>query len=148
MGKRGPKGKPAILKVVAGTDRPDRRRETLVKTLAGDCAKPTWLKGRAEKLWFEKAATYKARGQSVVGCESALAQYVSLEAALIEQFAKKVVPPTSQVNAYRVFAAEFFDTPASQIGSIQKQKGGKFASNGQRPATVSPPDPAKAGADA
>jgi hypothetical protein len=133
MSKRGAKGKPPSLKVVAGTDRPDRQRKPVVLPLPGEPVKPTWIKGRAAKLWFEKVAIYKARGQSVVGCEGALALYVSLEATIIDQFAKKLIPPVSQVNAHRGFAAEFFDNPASQIGSIQKQKAGKFASNGQRP---------------
>jgi len=133
VGKPGPKGKPPSLKVVAGTDRPDRRREKLTETVAGEPAKPGWLKGRAAKAWAEKTAIYKARGQSVVGCEAALAQYCALEAALIEQFAKKITPPTSQFTAHRAYAGEFFDTPASQFGLQKPGKQGKFASNLHRP---------------
>ncbi|QOZ52874.1 hypothetical protein XH90_17020 [Bradyrhizobium sp. CCBAU 53338] len=105
----------------------------MVSVLDGQPVKPAWLKGRAAKLWAEKVATYVERGQSVVGCESALAQYCSLEASLIEQFVKKLTPPTSQLSAYRTYAAEFFDTPASQIGSPKQPKAGKFAGNGQPP---------------
>jgi hypothetical protein len=129
------------LKVVAGTDQPCRRRERIVQPLDGHAAKPTWIKGRAAKIWADKVAAYEARGQSIVGCESALAQFCALEAALIDQFAKRLTPPTSQINAYRSFAAEFFDTPASQIGApSNKPKGGKFAGNGQRPTAVPPAD--------
>jgi hypothetical protein len=78
--------------------------------------------------------TYRARGQSIVGCESALAQYCALEAALIEQYQKRITPPVAQVNAFRVYAAEFYDTPASQVLPTKTPgKGGKFASNMQRP---------------
>ncbi|MCA6103930.1 hypothetical protein [Bradyrhizobium australafricanum] len=133
MSRPGPKGKPPELKVISGTDQPVRRRERVVSVLDGQPVKPAWLKGRAAKLWAEKVATYADRGQSVTGCESALAQYCSLEASLIEQFVKKLTPPTSQLSAYRTYAAEFFDTPASQIGSPKQPKAGKFAGNGQPP---------------
>lgn len=143
MSRRGPKGKPPELKVVAGTDQPCRRRERVVKPVDGLPVRPSWLKGRAAKIWAEKVAAYQNRGQSIVGCESALAQFCALEATLIDQFAKRLTPPTSQINAYRSFASEFFDTPASQIGSPKAPKGGKFAGNGQRPAP-----PPEAGGDA
>jgi hypothetical protein len=133
MSRRGPKGKPPELKVVAGTDQPCRRRVRLVAAVVGSARKPSWVKGLAAKLWREKVAAYEARGQSVVGCESALAQFCALEAALIAQFVAEEMPPTSQINAYRSFAAEFFDTPASQVGKIQKPKDSKFSGNGQRP---------------
>jgi phage terminase small subunit len=137
MSRRGPKGKPPALKVVAGTDQPSRRREQIVDAIEGEPVKPTWLKGRAAKLWHEKVAIYAARGQAVVGCESALAQYCAMEATLIDQYAKKITPAVAQVTAFRALASEFFDTPASQIGTTNKPKGGKFAGNGQRP----PPPP-------
>jgi hypothetical protein len=131
--RTGPKGKPPELKVIAGTDEPSRRRAPIVAALPGDAMKPKWLTGRAAKIWAEKTAIYSARGQSVVGCEAALAQYCSIEAALIDQYRKKTVPPVAQITAFRMLAAEFFDTPASQIGSPKAPKAGKFSSNGQRP---------------
>ncbi|TXL75624.1 hypothetical protein FHP25_13290 [Vineibacter terrae] len=110
--------------------------------VAGDVVKPAWLRGRAAKLWAEKVAIYAARGQSIVGCEAALAQYCSIEAALIEQYRKKNTPPVAQITAFRILAAEFFDTPASQIG--RTPAGGKvsrFAANAPKP-------PATGGRDA
>lgn len=137
MTRRGPKGKPPELKVVAGTDQPCRRRDRVVPVLEGAAGRPAWLKGRVARIWDDKVAIYAARGQSVVGCESALAQYCALEATLIDQFTKRLTPPTSQINAYRSFAAEFFDTPASQIGApSNKPKASKFADNGQRPTAL------------
>lgn len=134
MARPGPKGKNPGLKVVAGTDQPCRRREPVVAPIDGAAVKPTWLRGRAAKLWVEKVAIYQARGQSVAGCESALAQYCALEAALIEQYRKRITPPVAQVNAFRILAAEFYDTPASQVSPAkQPGKGGRFAANMQKP---------------
>jgi hypothetical protein len=101
-------------------------------------AKPAWLKGEAARLWTKKLAIYEARGQSVVGCESSLAQYCALEANLIGQYRLMQTPAVAQVNAHRIYAAEFFDTPASQIGPNRAAgKPSSFASNAQRPKPVS-----------
>jgi hypothetical protein len=133
--RRGSKGKPPALKVISGTDEPGRRREHVVAPLPGEVVKPAWLKGRAAKLWAEKVAVYEARGQSIVGCESALAQYCSIEAALIEQYRQKITPPVAQITAFRMLAGEFFDTPASQVGPAKgASKGNRFAANVQKPA--------------
>lgn len=78
--RRGPKGKPPELKVVAETDQPCRRRERLVKVIEGGPTKPSLLKGRAAKLWAEKVEAHLARGQQVKGCESSLAQFCALAA--------------------------------------------------------------------
>jgi hypothetical protein len=133
----GSKGKPPALKIISGTDDPSRRREYVVDPLLGEVTKPAWLKGRAAKLWAEKIAIYDARGQSVVGCEAALAQYCAIEAALIEQYLKKMTPPVSQITAFRMLAGEFFDTPASQVGPARSPgKGSRFAANVQKPAAA------------
>lgn len=134
MARRGPKGKRPELKVVSGTDQPCRRRESVVAPIDGAPIKPSWLKGRAAKLWAEKLAIYAARAQSVVGCESSLAQYCALEASLVEQYRRNETPPMAQVNAYRIFANEFFDTPASQIGPNKMTgKPSRFSANAPRP---------------
>lgn len=134
MARTGPKGKPPALKVVSGTDQPCRRREPVVETIPGMPVKPAWLKGRAAKLWAEKVETYRVRGQAVAGCESALAQYCALEAALIDQYQKRMIPPVAQVNAFRILAAEFYDTPASQIAPTRQQgsTAGKFSAHRKR----------------
>lgn len=135
--RTGPKGKPPGLKVVAGTDQPCRRREKLFENINGMPAKPAWLKGEAASLWKKKLAIYEARGQSVAGCESSLAQYCALEANLIGQYRLMQTPTVAQVNAHRIYAAEFFDTPASQIGPNRATgKPSSFASNAQRPKPV------------
>lgn len=134
MARPGPKLKPPELVEASGTTKPCRARESVVQHIAGDAVRPAWVVGRARKIWETKVETYLARGQSVKGCEEALAQYVSLEAALIEDYwKKKTAPPAAMLNTYKSFAIEFYDTPASQI----KPSGGNtptnpFSRNGKR----------------
>jgi hypothetical protein len=125
---------PEIIKI-SGTAQPCRARASVVEHIAGDPERPKWLTGRARRIWDARVELYLSRGQSVKGCEEALAQYASLEADLIDQYwRKKITPPISMVNAHRIYANEFFDTPASQI----KPSGGNsptnpFSRNGKPP---------------
>lgn len=126
--------KPAEITKLAGTSRGDRERDSAVQHIAGDPERPKWLIGRARKIWEARVELYLSRGQSVKGCEESLAQYANLEADLIDQFwRKKITPPIAMINAHRIYANEFFDTPASQI----KPSGGNsptnpFSRNGKR----------------
>ena len=134
MARRGPKGKPPTLKAASGTDQPCRRRSVIVASVTGQPRKPDWLTGLAADIWASKLAVYAARGQSVIGCEPALAQFCALEALLISQYEAGEAPPVAQINSWRVFAGEFFDTPASQIGSPKAAStGSRFAVNAARP---------------
>jgi hypothetical protein len=110
-----PAAKPDRLKVIDGTFRRDRAHPPAVAPLSGEPLKPSWLRGRAAKIWSEKMTVYRRRGQSVAGCEAALAQYCALEAAMIESYRQKQRPTSAEVNTYRTLAREFYDTPASQI---------------------------------
>jgi hypothetical protein len=88
----------------------------------------------AKRIWDEKVARYKQRGQKVQGFEDALRQYCELEAALNKAF-KTQQASMAMVNAHRAWASEFFDTPASQkIPVYGKQKDSNpFTNNGRRP---------------
>ena len=134
MARRGTKPQPDAWKVLKGTFEPSRAGEQVVKPLQGEAIAPKWLKGRARRLWDEKLAVYARRGQTVVGCEGALAQYCSLEAELIDGYTRKVEIPVAKVNAFRIFANEFYDTPASQHAPAKRTTNNRFAANGQRPA--------------
>lgn len=115
MAKPGRKKESAQVLKMRGTDRADRPREAPCEHLAGPARKPKWLKGLASDIWDEKLENFDERGQSVRGCESMLAQYCSLEAALIENYwTKGEEPPVTMVNAHRIISNEFFDSPASQ----------------------------------
>ena len=98
MAKPGPKGKSNVLKVVAGTDQPCRERAPAVEPLEGEPVRPKWLKGLARRVWIEKVEKYQKRGQNIVGCEDALAQYCALEAELIDMRKRKVQPPVTMIR--------------------------------------------------
>jgi hypothetical protein len=110
-----PRPKPDHLKIIDGTFRAERAHPEVVPALDGDPVKPKWLTGRGAAIWKEKLSVYRRRGQSVVGCESALAQYCALEASMIDGYRRREKPIASEVNTYRTFAREFYDTPASQL---------------------------------
>ena len=136
MAKRGPKPQPADVVQMRGTARNSRARDQVVESIFGEPVRPTWLTGLARKIWAKKVEIYKERGQNVVGCEDALAQYCRLEAEIIDFYKRKLTPPVAMINAHRVYAGEFFDTPASQHQAVGK-KGGKdnpFNRNGRKPA--------------
>ena len=134
MARRGPKGKSPALKAAGGTDQPCRRRSVMVRPVSGQPRKPDWLTDLAAEIWADKIASYAARGQTVTGCESALAQYCALEAMLISQYEAGQAPPVAQVSCWRVFAGEFFDTPASQVCSPKAANSeSRFAANASAP---------------
>jgi hypothetical protein len=127
MAKRGTKPKNNVVKINQGTDQPCRSYDELFENDPDEeiiC--PDWLNDRAKKIWDEKVTKYVKRGQSVSGCEDALAQYCALEADLIaKHYEKDITPPVAMVNAIRIWANEFFDTPASQL----VKPGGKKTTN-------------------
>lgn len=133
--KRGEKPLPDEMKVLRGTFRSVRALAPAIEPLPGVPVAPKWLKGQAKKLWNIKVETYARRGQSVVGCEAALAQYCAVEADLIQRWRKGADVPVALINAHRIYANEFYDTPASQVAAGTKGSGGnRFGNNGRPPA--------------
>ena len=139
--KRGRKPLDPKVKKARGETRPSQQK---VEILFPDHASrpdpvsipaPSWLSKMAKQIWKEKVDRYQQRGQKVDGFQDALAQYCSIEAELIVDFRKKqIVPPMAMVSAHRMWAAEFYDTPASHKVSIgaNKPAGNKFSKNGNR----------------
>lgn len=117
------RAKPPELKLVQGTARKDRKTERVVKPVDGKLVMPKWLNAAAKKVWKRKVAVYEKRGQSVVGCEDALAQYCALEAKLIALWKAGETPMAALVTQHRIWAAEFYDTPASQVRRVPKGDG-------------------------
>jgi len=133
--KPGRKPQSAEILQLRGTYDPSRPRVGAVEALPGDPIRPQWLSGRARRIWDDKCARCKARGQHIRGCEDALAQYWALEADLIERRRREGYVPVAMINAHRIFCGEFFDTPALQ--NIRPAGGGKdnpFAGHGKKPA--------------
>lgn len=118
--KRGPKKTPDRAKVIRGTFKGkggkgnDGPAPPVVPALAGDPVMPKWLTGGAAELWRERVAIYQRRGQTVVGCERALAVYCKLEVEIIDRWRTRKPVATPLVNALRYWANEFYDTPAAQ----------------------------------
>lgn len=140
MARRGPKGVSPASKKARGTEQKCRKVEVLFADHASRpdpdvIPPPVWLGAEAAKIWVEKVARYRQRGQKVEGFEPSLAQYCALEAELIDMRQRRIVPPMAMVSAYRIWAAEFYDTPASQKvpAGGSKQTGNKFARNGNGP---------------
>jgi hypothetical protein len=115
MGKRGPPPLPDAEKKRRSTFQKVRSHPPVVAQLPGDPEKPSWLTGMGADLWFKKVAVYRYRGQSVRGCESALAQYCAVEASLIAAWITGESPSASMLNVFHKLGVGFFELPAAQI---------------------------------
>lgn len=122
--KPGPKAKTEQMKTAAGTTRKDRINLPAfpAREVEGwqEPIQPAWLTPLAAEAWGRKVTEYRLRGQRVRGFEDALAQYCSLEAALINALSQGAAPPVALVKEYRAFACEFYDTPAAQKVSVKE----------------------------
>lgn len=138
--KRGRKPLDPKVKKARGETRPSQKK---VEVLFADHASrpdpenlpaPSWLTAAAKKIWKEKTNRYQQRGQKIDGFQDALAQYCSLESELIDLRRKRIIPPMAMVSAHRMWAAEFYDTPASHKVPTggSKPVGNKFSKNGNR----------------
>lgn len=115
------------------TNRKDRPRERVVEPIDAEIRKPAWLRGRAARLWRQKLATYRSRGQSVSGCGSALAIYCRLEDEIVACWEAGTPPQASKLQAFRQLAAAFYDLPNSQVQSAKPGRKNPFLKNGHRP---------------
>lgn len=139
MAKRGPKPRPPEMQLAVGETRPSRKVTVLFEDHASRpdpevIAAPKWLSGAAKRVWAEKVDRYRQRAQKVSGFEDALAQYCALEAEIIAIRKKRDVPTVAMINAHRIWAAEFYDTPASQVArpGSTGTNGNQFAKFGKR----------------
>ena len=125
MAKRGPKGTSNIIKMAKGTVQPCRSKEDIHKSgrTNADLVCPDWLGELAKELWVEKLDIYNASGIDVSNHGPALAQYCALEADIITIYKGGESPSVSMISAHRIWAAEFFDTPAS--GHLKTKSGNK-----------------------
>jgi hypothetical protein len=101
-----------------------------------DIPPPKHLSAAAKRIWSEKVDRYRQRGQKVEGFESTLGVYCEIEAALNAATRRGTVT-AAMITTYRRFAADFYDTPASQHAT-PGAGGGKrvenpYRRNGLRP---------------
>lgn len=128
--RRGPKGISPEEQKARGETRPSRQVVALYPDIASRpdpevIPPPKGMTPAARKLWHEKVARYRQRGQKVQGFEDALRQLCELEAALNDAW-RRGTATMAMVNAHRLWCAEFFDTPAAQKVPAS---GGQKASN-------------------
>lgn len=141
MARRGPKPQSPAMQAAKGTVQPCRAVTVLFPDHASRpdpeaIDPPKWLNAAAKRIWAAKVERYRQRSQKVGGFEDALAQYCALEAEIIANRRKGFPVPMAAINAHRIWAAEFYDTPASQVArpGANGAGGNKFAQFGKRPA--------------
>jgi phage terminase small subunit len=139
MGQRGPSKKPASLKVVAGTDRPDRAADPGVDLplVEGTPMAPDWLpNAHAIKEWDRLAPILTANKLLTEAGTSALGVLCSIHGQLVDLWSRRNDPPASLLSQYRGMVNDFGLTPVAQ-GKVkpvgEKEGGNRFGNNGKRP---------------
>lgn len=130
--------KPHNLKLIEGTDRPDRAESIgvelpLVQELP---SAPDWLpNAHAIKEWERLAPILFANRLLTEAGISALGVLCSLHGEIVDQWARRVTPTANLLAQYRSMVNDFGLTPVAQ-GKVKplgkKDKGNRFASNGKR----------------
>lgn len=138
--QRGHKGLSPEQQRAHGETRPSRAVVALYPDHASrpdpaEIPAPADMTPEAQVIWTRKVERYRQRGQKVGGFEDVLRHYCELEAELNRAWASGTAPSMAAVNGYRLYAAEFFDTPASQRVSANAQPTqNPFARNGRKSA--------------
>ena len=134
----GPGKKPTSLKVVAGTDRPDRRNESSAELPAVSelPRAPSWLSNaHAKKEWDRLGPILVANGLLTEAGLSAFGVMCSLHGKIIQLFAAGETPVASMVSQYRNLVNDFGLTPVAQ-GKVKPtsdaKKENRFSRNGRR----------------
>lgn len=136
----GPGKKPTGLKVVAGTERKDRKQEMAVEmpALSDVPPAPDWLpNAHAIKEWDRLAGILTANKLLTEGGLSSLGMMCALHGKIVQLYAAGEAPTASMAGTLRNLANDFGLTPVAQ-GKVkpvgEADKGNKFASNGKRTA--------------
>ena len=129
----GPGKKPRSLKVVAGTDRPDRAPEHHVDLpLVGQVPEaPDWLpNAHAVKEWDRLAPILHANRLLTEAGLSALGQLCALHGKVVQLYAAGEAPVASMVAQMRGLMNDFGLTPVAQGkvrgGGEDKKPGSRF----------------------
>lgn len=130
------RAKPDAIKRASGTARKDRKTVSVVPDAPVTVPlPPPGLSLLAQRIWQQKVLAYRARGQSIAGCEGPLRVYVEIEEDLITMRREGKPIPVALLNAYRLWANEFYDTPGSQNIDLTRATTtqNRFAGNGTKP---------------
>lgn len=131
--------KPTSLKVVAGTDRPDRNRPEAVDLplVSGVPLAPDWLpNAHAIKEWDRLAPILHANKLLTEAGLSALGQLCALHGKTVQLYAAGEAPVASMVAQLRGLMNDFGLTPVAQ-GKVRSsgeadKPGNAFANNGAK----------------
>ena len=135
--------KPARLKAVSGTARPDRAQGVPVvelPTIGVVPDAPDWLpNGHAIREWDRLAPILVANGLLTEGGVSALGVLCALHGKVVQLFAAGEAPTGHMVAQYRNLINDFGLTPVAQ-GKVKAVNGSekpqnKFSTNGKRATT-------------
>lgn len=130
--------KPRQLKVVAGTDRPDRAAPASVELpLVEEVPEPPdWLpNAHAVKEWNRLAPILHANKLLTNAGLSPLGMLCSLHGKICQLYAAGESPTGHMMAQYRAIANDFGLTPVAQgkvKGGGDAQKGNRFGNNGKR----------------
>lgn len=119
------------MKVVNGTDRPDRvRGEPEFPAVTDYPEAPDWLIGpEAVMEWEHKARILTDAGVLTETSLSILGQYCNMHAKTIQKWRIGAEPTAAEMTQLRLMATEFGFTPASasKVGGGKKDEAGSFA---------------------
>lgn len=131
--------KPTALKLVAGTDRPDRAAPVSVALPLAETVPPPpkWIKNPAAKEEFVRLAKILHANKLLTeGSLSALAVLSALHGEIATKFGKKDAPTGHMLAQYRALVNDFGLTPVAQgkirEGGKKENPGGKFNGIGNR----------------
>lgn len=130
--------KPTTLKVVAGTDRPDRALAEVAELplVSGVPSAPDWLpNAHANKEWDRLAPILHANKLLTEAGLSALGQLCALHGKTVQLYAAGEAPVASMVAQLRALMNDFGLTPAAQ-GKVRpngdtEKPGNAFAALGK-----------------
>ncbi len=135
----GNQRKPTALKLVAGTDRPDRAAPVSVALPLAETipTPPKWIKNSYAKEEFNRLAKILHANKLLTEASlSPLAILCALHGEIVSLFAKKDTPTGHMLAQYRALVNDFGLTPVAQ-GKIRdsgktKSPAGKFNGIGNR----------------
>src|SRR5690625_2717719 len=130
--------KPAALKVIAGTDRPDRKGDDPIDLpLVSEIPEaPDWLPNKhAEAEWDRLARILPANRLLTEASLTSLAHLCALDGKIKQLYMAGETPTASMVAQLRAYQSEFGLTPVAQ-GKVtpaeREPTGNKFSGNGRR----------------
>ena len=130
--------KPTALKLLSGTERPDRARidSSKLPLLDNVPLAPDWLpNAHAIKEWDRLAKILTANKLLTEAGLSALAMLCALHGRIVQLYADGGLPTATMASTLRAMHNDFGLTPVSQgkVSSGEAEKANPFANNGKRP---------------